>query len=124
MRTRVAEDRIRSARARKRCTISKHQIALALDWRIDQVDSYSFILTNVDVGTEEKRVEVEFWYRHRNRGTEQERQDRHRIASPTFIVFSREQPLDAGFGGWGARCRLGSSKSPDPTTATGEGAAP
>ena len=64
-RTRVAAGRIPSARARKRRTISKHQIALALEGRIDEVDSYSFILTNMDVSTPEKLAEVEFWYRHR-----------------------------------------------------------
>lgn len=64
-RTRVPAERIPSARARKRRTIAKGQIALALEGRIDEVDSYSFILTNMDVSTPEKLAEVEFWYRHR-----------------------------------------------------------
>ena len=29
------------------------------------VHGYSFILTNMDVATEEKIAEVEWWYRHR-----------------------------------------------------------
>lgn len=64
-RTRVAAGKIPTARARKRRTISKQQLALALAVHIDEVDSYSFILTNCDVSTEEELAEVEFWYRHR-----------------------------------------------------------
>jgi len=32
--------------------------------RIDEVYGYSFILTNLEVGEEEKLAEVEWWYRH------------------------------------------------------------
>lgn len=64
-RTRIPVDRIPTARARKRRTIPKDQLALALEGRIDEVYGYSFILTNLDVSTEEKLAEVEHWYRHR-----------------------------------------------------------
>lgn len=64
-RTRIPADRIPTARARKRRTIPKDQLTLALEGRIDEVYGYSFILTNLDVSTEEKLAEVEWWYRHR-----------------------------------------------------------
>ncbi|MDQ6755037.1 MAG: transposase, partial [Actinomycetota bacterium] len=63
-RTRIPVDRIPTGRARKRPTIPKDQLALALEGRIDEVYGYSFILTNLDVSTEEKLAEVEWWYRH------------------------------------------------------------
>jgi hypothetical protein len=52
-------------RARRRRTIPKDQLALALEGKLDYVYGHSFILTNMDVSTEEKIVEVEWWYRHR-----------------------------------------------------------
>ena len=52
-------------RARKLRTIDKAQQALALEGKLDHVLSYSFILTNLDVSTPAKLVEVEHWYRHR-----------------------------------------------------------
>ncbi|HVI34619.1 MAG TPA: transposase, partial [Gaiellales bacterium] len=71
-RTRIPVEQIPTERARKRRTIPKDQLALALDGRIDAVFGYSFILTNLDVFDEEKDVfdeeklaEVEWWYRHR-----------------------------------------------------------
>ena len=64
-RTRIPVERIPTARARKRRTINKNQLALALEGRIDEVYGYSFILTNLDVSDEEKLAEVEWWYRHR-----------------------------------------------------------
>ncbi len=64
-RTRIPAGRIPTARARKRRTIDKFQLTLALEGRIDEVYGYSFILTNLDVGDEEKLAEVEYWYRHR-----------------------------------------------------------
>ena len=63
--TRIPVERIPTARARKRRTINKNQLALALEGRIDEVYGYSFILTNLDVSTEEKLAEAEWWYRHR-----------------------------------------------------------
>ncbi|MDQ6740635.1 MAG: transposase [Actinomycetota bacterium] len=64
-RTRIPVDRIPTARARKRRTIPKDQLALALEGRIDEVYGYPFILTNLDVSEPEKLAEVEWWYRHR-----------------------------------------------------------
>ena len=52
-------------RARKLRTIDKAQLALALEGKLDYVYGYSFILTNLDVSTPAKLVEVEHWYRHR-----------------------------------------------------------
>ena len=64
-RTRIPADHIPTGRARKRRTIDKDQLALALEGRIDEVYGYSFILTNLDVSDEEKLAEAEWWYRHR-----------------------------------------------------------
>lgn len=64
-RTRIPVQRIPTARARKRRTIPKGQLALALEGKIDEVYGYSFVLTNLDVSDEEKLAEVEYWYRHR-----------------------------------------------------------
>lgn len=64
-RTRIPVERIPTARARKRRTIDKGQLALALEGRIDEVYGYSFILTNMDVSDEEKLAQTEWWYRHR-----------------------------------------------------------
>src|SRR5450631_1004030 len=52
-------------RARKLRTIDKAQQALALEGKLDYVYGYSYILTNLDVSTPTKLVEVEHWYRHR-----------------------------------------------------------
>ena len=64
-RTRIPVELIPSERARKRRTIPKDQLALALDGRVDHVFGYSFILTNLDVADDEALAEVEWWYRHR-----------------------------------------------------------
>ena len=64
-RTRIPVEHIPSARARKRRTIDKNQLTLALAGRVEHVFGYSFILTNLDVSDEEKLAEVEWWYRHR-----------------------------------------------------------
>jgi hypothetical protein len=64
-RTRIPVERIPTERARKRRTIPNDQLTLALQGRIDHVFGYSFILTNLDVTTDEKLAEVEWWYRHR-----------------------------------------------------------
>jgi Transposase DDE domain group 1 len=52
-------------RARRRRTIPTDQLALALEGKVDYVYGYSFILTNMDVSTEENLAWVEWWYRHR-----------------------------------------------------------
>jgi hypothetical protein len=65
-RTRIPVELIPTdARARKLRTIDKDQLALALQDRLDHVYGYSFILTNLDVSTPTKLVQVEHWYRHR-----------------------------------------------------------
>jgi hypothetical protein len=64
-RTRIPVERIPTERARKRRTIPKDQLALALNGRIEAVFGYSFILTNLDVSDDESLAEVEWWYRHR-----------------------------------------------------------
>jgi Transposase DDE domain group 1 len=52
-------------RARRRRTIPKDQLTLALDGLVEHVYGYSFIVTNRDVSTPEKAVEVEAWHRMR-----------------------------------------------------------
>jgi hypothetical protein len=52
-------------RARRRRTIPKTQLALALDGLVTQVYAYSFIATNLDVSTPAKAVAVEAWHRMR-----------------------------------------------------------
>lgn len=68
-RTRIPVEKIPTGRARKRRTIPKGQLQLALEGRLEAVYGYSFILTNLDVGDPsqepEKLAELEWWYRHR-----------------------------------------------------------
>jgi len=52
-------------RARRRRTIPADQLTLALEGKLDHVYGYSFILTTMDVSTEERIAEVEWWYRRR-----------------------------------------------------------
>jgi DDE family transposase len=52
-------------RARRRRTIPKGQLALALDGLVEHVYAYSFIATNLDVSTPAKAVAVEAWHRMR-----------------------------------------------------------
>jgi len=71
-RTRIRADQVSTdPRARKRRTIPKDQLTLALDGDIEYVYGYSFILTNIPLtgpdGTADPELiaEVEHWYRHR-----------------------------------------------------------
>jgi len=74
-RTRIRADAVSGdPRARKRRTIPKDQLTLALDGQIEFVHGYSFILTNLPVtapddpdgGVDaETLAEAEHWYRHR-----------------------------------------------------------
>jgi hypothetical protein len=71
-RTRIPAEAVSTdPRARKRRTIPKDQLALALDGKVDHVYGYSFILTNRPVHTTtggvdpELLAEAEHWYRHR-----------------------------------------------------------
>lgn len=52
-------------RARKHRTLDTDQLALALDGKIDHVDGYSFLLTNLDCSTPQRVAAVEYWYRYR-----------------------------------------------------------
>jgi hypothetical protein len=52
-------------RARRRRTIPKDQLALALDGLVDQVYAYSFIATNLDVSTPAQAAALEAWHRMR-----------------------------------------------------------
>jgi hypothetical protein len=52
-------------RARRRRTIPKNQLALALDSLVTHVYAYSFIATNLDVSSPAKAVTVEAWHRMR-----------------------------------------------------------
>jgi len=73
-RTRIPVDQIPTGRARKRRTIPKDQLTLALGGGIDYVYGYSFILTDLttsdpedceDTDRGQTIAEVEYWYRHR-----------------------------------------------------------
>lgn len=52
-------------RARRRRTIPKDQLELALDGKVLTVYAYSFIITNLDVSTPAKAVALEAWHRMR-----------------------------------------------------------
>jgi hypothetical protein len=52
-------------RARRRRTIPKEQLALALDGEIDHVYGYSFIATNLPARTPAQAVAIEAWHRGR-----------------------------------------------------------
>lgn len=54
-------------RSRRRRTLHPDQRVLPLDelTHADAIYAYSFILTNLDVGTGEKAAAIEHWYRHR-----------------------------------------------------------
>ncbi|MFG1952617.1 IS1380 family transposase [Micromonospora sp. NPDC048830] len=60
-----ARDISTDPRARRRRTIPKGQLALALDGLVEHVYAYSFIATNLDVSTPAKAVEAEAWHRMR-----------------------------------------------------------
>jgi DDE family transposase len=60
-----AQDISTDPRARRRRTIPKDQLTLALDGLVGHVYAYSFIATNLDVSTPAKAVAVEAWHRMR-----------------------------------------------------------
>jgi Transposase DDE domain group 1 len=60
-----AKDISADPRARRRRTIPKGQLALALEGLVDQVYAYSLIATNLDVSTPARAVAVEAWHRMR-----------------------------------------------------------
>jgi Transposase DDE domain group 1 len=61
----AAADVSTDPRARRRRTIPKDQLALALDGLVDHVYAYSFIATNADVSSPAKAATVEAWHRMR-----------------------------------------------------------
>jgi hypothetical protein len=61
----AAADVSTDPRARRRRTIAKDQLALALDGVVDHVYAYSFIATNADVSTPAKAAAAEAWHRMR-----------------------------------------------------------
>ena len=67
-------------RARRRRTIPKDQLQLALDGQVSTVYGYSFILTYLDVSTGTKAVSVEYWYRHRTEIEDRFRDSKHGAA--------------------------------------------
>ncbi len=67
-------------RARRRRTIPKDQLQLALDGQVSTVYGYSFILTDLDVSTGTKAVSVEYWYRHRTEIEDRFRDSKHGAA--------------------------------------------
>jgi hypothetical protein len=60
-----AQDISTDPRARRRRTIPKGQLALALDGLVTHVYAYSFIATNLDVSTPARAVAAEAWHRMR-----------------------------------------------------------
>jgi Transposase DDE domain group 1 len=60
-----AQDISTDPRARRRRTIPKGQLTLALDGQVEHVYAYSFIATNADVSTPAQAVAVEAWHRMR-----------------------------------------------------------
>jgi hypothetical protein len=60
-----ASDISADPRARRRRTIPKGQLALALDGLVEHAYAYSFIATNLDVSTGAKAVAAEAWHRMR-----------------------------------------------------------
>jgi hypothetical protein len=60
-----AADLSTDPRARRRRTVPKDQLTLALDGLVEHVYAYSFIATNLDVSTPAKAVAVEAWHRMR-----------------------------------------------------------
>jgi hypothetical protein len=61
----AAADVSTDPRARRRRTIPKNQLALALDGLVEHVYAYSFIATNADVSTPAKAAAAEAWHRMR-----------------------------------------------------------
>jgi Transposase DDE domain group 1 len=65
-RTRIPVEHLsQDPRSRKRRTVPKDQLALALESKIEAVYGYSFFLTDQDTSTDEALAMLEWWYRHR-----------------------------------------------------------
>jgi hypothetical protein len=80
-RVKVPAERVSTdPRARRRRTIPKDQLALALDGLVEHVYGYSFIATNLDVSTPAKAVAVEAWHRMRTDVEDRIRDAKHGAA--------------------------------------------
>jgi Transposase DDE domain group 1 len=75
-----AQDISADPRARRRRTIPKGQLALALQGVTDEVYAYSFIITNCDVSTGAKAVKLEAWHRMRTQIEDRFRDAKHGAA--------------------------------------------
>lgn len=67
-------------RARRRRTIPKEQLALALDGEVDAVYGYSFIATNLPADTPAQAVAIEAWHRGRTDVEDRFRDAKHGAA--------------------------------------------
>jgi hypothetical protein len=76
-------------RARRRRTIPKDQLALALDGLVAHVYAYSFIATNLDVSTPAKAVAVEAWHRMRTDIEDRIRDAKHGAALRHLLSGTR-----------------------------------
>jgi hypothetical protein len=77
-------------RARRRRTIPKDQLALALDGLVEHVYAYSFIATSLDVSTPAKAVAVEAWHRMRTDIEDRIRDAKHGAALRHLPSGTRE----------------------------------
>ena len=88
-RVRYESDRISTdPRSRRRRTIPAGQLALALHGQVDHVYGYSFILTDLPVGTPQAAAATECWYRARARARHRRPQQRiqtRRRATPPAL---------------------------------------
>ncbi|HZM80027.1 MAG TPA: IS1380 family transposase [Candidatus Limnocylindrales bacterium] len=76
----AAEDISADPRSRRRRTIPKGQLALALEGVADHAWAYSFIATNLDVSTGAKAVKLEAWHRMRTSIEDRIRDAKHGAA--------------------------------------------
>jgi hypothetical protein len=91
-------------RARRRRTIPKDQLALALDGLVDEVYAYSFIATSLDVSTPAKAVAAEAWHRMRTDIEMREPRCAHVVRRGSWPLSS--PVVSAGFWLSRNRCRV------------------
>ncbi|MDM4723564.1 transposase [Micromonospora sp. WMMA1363] len=110
-------------RARRRRTIPKAQLTLALDGLVGHVYAYSFIATNLDVSTPAKTVAVEAWHRMRTDIEDRIRDAKHGAALRHLPSGSRAANTVWMWGRcWPSTCPPGCRNWPASTTATDEAA--
>jgi len=87
-------------RSRRRRTIDRDQLTLALDGQLDHAWATSFIVTNLPTGGEsfDTAAEVEAWFgdAHRHRGPHPRSQARGRDAAPPLGLRREQQRVDVG----------------------------